>query len=118
VNKTNTKLGQLRQPSEYLLSDKVNSSVLRTEMNLPLQPGIGSDYKACRPVLTPMAGALTVVGGARHGRGTWGGGCAPVLWPGSSRPWLEAGAWDGMHRTHCPLSPLQVSSYRAVYRSQ
>ena len=60
-------------PPEYLLRDEVDSPVLRSEVDLALQPGVGAHDEAWA-VVGSVTRAFTVVGRASHGAGGWGGG--------------------------------------------
>ena len=55
-------------PPEYLLRDEVDSPVLRSEVDLALQPGVGAHDEA-GAVVGAVTRAFTVVCRASHGAG-------------------------------------------------
>ena len=65
-NKENTKvvvfshleLGKLREASEDLLGDEVDPAVLGSEVQLPLQPGVGADGEARATWITSDHGSI------------------------------------------------------------
>ena len=85
-------LWQLWQTSQYLLCDQVHSSVLRSQVELPLQPGIRSwndsiinrlVLKMIRTLCTYGETGAGVITGARHDTRlseSRGGRPRPVLW--------------------------------------
>ena len=65
-------LGKLREASEDLLGDEVDPAVLGSEVELPLEPGVGSDGEA---------GAVLVPGHhARLSQGCRGGARSVLRW--------------------------------------
>ena len=52
-------------PSKYLVRDEVHAAVLRPEVDLALEPGVGSHDQA-GAVVGAVTRAFTVVGRARH----------------------------------------------------